>query len=171
MKSKAAMITPLVICHYEDEPGKVGLPELIEAGLYDSDDVSDSKIEWPPTRKRYSITYTYQDRPQSIIYLVEDSKKGMDEVLASIGKRKEILHIVDTSLGSDKSAGPKIVRSLAKAGVDCGRIWMLTAYAAEALRRTQEMKITIKIISKPPNFRDLRDSILQLIADETAVGS
>lgn len=171
MKSKAADITPLVICHYEDEPAKVVLPELIETALYDSDDVSNSRIEWPPSRQRYSITYSYRDRPQSIIYLIEDSKKSMEDALASIGKCREILHIVDTSFGSDRLAGTKIVRCLVNSGVDCSRIWMLTAYAADAKRRTQEMKIAIKIISKPPNYRDLKDSILDLLAAETALGS
>jgi hypothetical protein len=168
MKSNDVNNLPMVICHYEDEPARVDIPELIESGLYETDNVTDSKITWPDSRTRYTITYAYFKNPYSIIYLVESNEKAMDEALASIGTHRKILHIVDMSLGSDKSAGTKIIENLVASGVAFDDIWMLTAYAAEALRRTKEMKINVRIISKPPNHRDIRDTILQRIADQIA---
>lgn len=171
MKVEDATIIPLVICHFEDEPGKVVLPEIIASGLYDSDDVEDTRTEWPPSRTRYTISYTYLKVPQQIIYLVEDGEKAMAAALEAIGNSKIILYIVDTSLGSDKLAGTKIVGNLVKAGVDSRLIWMVTAYANAALRRIQEMKLDVNVISKPPDTADLRDKILQRVSEHLGKGS
>lgn len=163
MRSEDVQNAPLVICHFEDEPGKVALPELIESGLYDLEDVTDSSIEWDTARSRYTITYTYLNKARLITYLVEDGKEAMDRVLASIGECRQILHIVDMALGNDKNAGARIVRELIASGVGEEKIWMLTAYASEALGQTREMKRSIRIISKPANFRSIRDAILELV--------
>lgn len=170
MKEENAEITPLVICHFEDEPGKVVLPEIVGLGLSDCDGVKDRRTEWPSSRTKYTISYTYLNEPQSIIYLIEGDEKAMADALASIGEHKVILYVVDTSLGSDKSAGTKIVRNLVRAGVDSRFIWMVTAYANEALRRIREMNIDVKVISKPPDTADLCDRIIQLVADHVRQG-
>lgn len=171
MKGKEADITPLVICHFEDEPGKVVLPEIIACGLDDTEGVKNTRTKWPASRARYTISFTYLNVPQLIIYLVEGSENAMKAALKTIGKRKEILYIVDTSLGSDKSAGTKIVRNLVKSGVDSRSIWMVTAYANQASRRIREMKIDVNVISKPPDTADLCDKVLQLIAEHVGKGA
>jgi len=165
MKVKDGRAQPLVICHFEDEPGKVVLPEIIYLGLDDTDGVIDARINWPVERDRYTISFNYLDVHQTLIYFVERTEAAMATALKSLGNCRKILYIVDTSLGSDKSAGTKIVRNLVRSGVDSDAIWMLTAYGNEALRQIREMKLAVNVISKPPDFADLCDKILRLIAE------
>ena len=68
----------LVIRHFEDEPGKIDLPELIEIGLYHTSGVTNSEIAISDGRDRYDITFRKDGQDRHLVYVVEPTIAAMD---------------------------------------------------------------------------------------------
>ena len=162
-KTTQPMPNQIFIRHFEDEPQRVDLPELIEMALYQTDGVTNCKIEFAEERDRYNITFSRGDMDWHLIYVVGETLERIDSALASSEGTKLLLDIVDMSIGSNRSAGIGIVGELIGFGINQQNIWMLTAYFVEARTHCNEKEWKVRIISKPPNHRMIRDDIIEKI--------
>jgi len=151
-----------VICHFEDEPGKVGLPELFESRLYAHPEVSESSIDWSASRDLYVIEFVLGGIPGRIVYAVAKSVADMENRLDGLGSTVEQakLHIVDASIDGNSNAGLEIFEDLLTRGVSSDKVWFLTAYAAAVLRALSSRN-KVRVISKPPNYLSIVDDLFE----------
>lgn len=150
------------ICHYEDEPGKVDFPELIEALLYDKGK-NDCSINFNDQRSRYDIEFSDNKKNINIHYLVEDSYESMLDELHSLNAIR-LLSIVDASFYGDHDAGIEIIDKLINIDkIETSKIWMVTGYSAKASVALRTRNYDIKVISKPANHMQISSDIVKII--------
>jgi hypothetical protein len=159
--------TTWAICHYEDEPHKIDFPELIEIALFQHPDFSETDIESDPAQQNHVIRFTYRGNEHVLHYLLRYSVQDMRQTLAQIEPPcRVILSMMDLSVGNaaDREEGAYMVKERLEESAD-ETIWMVTGYPVEAKRILEELGLDVRIVAKPPNHRQVRDEIVELLLD------
>lgn len=151
------------ICHYEDEPQRVDLPNLIEIALFQHPDFGETTIQVSEDDRTYRLSFLYAGRPNVLYYFIRETLVEMRERLASAEPAcSVILNMVDMSLSGHRHAGASIVQKCLSEGVS-GALWMLTGYPMEAQRILQEQGLNVRIVAKPYYHSMLRDEIVNIL--------
>jgi len=157
------------ICHFEDEPDKIDLPDLIEAGLYAKRKFNTCTIESDGSDHR--ILIEKGGRRFEICYVVRDTLEAMRGAVPEASQCEVIAILLDMHLGTGQKSGARIIADLKSSGFSCKHVWMLTAYPMEAREQLLGQGLKNRVISKPANLRLIRDEIVAIFmarVEETA---
>jgi hypothetical protein len=152
-----------VIFHYEDEPHRVDFPGKIEVALYQHPDVERSSIDEAADLQEFRIEYRMKGEDHSVRYVIEESITAAEQ-RGKARAETAMLHLVSLRIGADPEAGVQIVEELQRRGVADDRIWVVTAYEAQA--RQDARLAGLRVFPKPSPLGSMVETILGFLGTE-----
>ncbi|MEI6417502.1 MAG: hypothetical protein WCO82_00395 [Sphingomonadales bacterium] len=159
-------MTEFYVCHFEDEPEKVSLYNLIEARLFSSGKFESCEIEPRGNGDTgYDIDVMISNNSHQIHYIIFPHISAMLDVVSEEKWANVIATIFDLDLGHGRPDGVAVARQLAAQSwpLQSSLSWILTGYPVETMRRLDDDGLTIAVIGKPANLRPIRDQIVDAL--------